>query len=114
MRVRGLLLTASALTLGWCGVAAAQTANAQANPPPPKTEAGRSSVTEVVVTAERRSTNLQNTAIAATVLTASDLTRNGVFSVDQLQFISPSLAVDNFGQGNDVDIRGIGKGEHNT
>src|SRR6185312_8155715 len=28
--------------------------------------------------------------------------------------VSPSLTVNNFGQGNDFDIRGIGKGEHNT
>src|SRR6202035_2931112 len=40
--------------------------------------------------------------------------KNGVFTVDQLQFVSPSLTVNNFGQGNDVDIRGIGKGEHNS
>ena len=68
----------------------------------------------VVVTAERRVENLQTTPIAATVLTGSDLQKKGVFTVDQLQFISPSLTVNNFGQGNDFDIRGIGKGEHNT
>ena len=34
--------------------------------------------------------------------------------VDQLQFISPSATVNNFGQGIDFNIRGIGKAEHNT
>src|SRR6202044_2677136 len=80
----------------------------------PKQTADESTLSEVVVTAERRSTNLQTTAIAATVLTQKDLTKSGVFKVDQLQFVSPSLTVNNFGQGNDIDIRGIGKGEHNT
>ena len=37
-----------------------------------------------------------------------------MLTVDQLQFVSPSLTVNNFGQGNDFDIRGIGKGEHNS
>jgi len=109
MKTQQLWLTASVLALAWCGAAQAQTTAPASQD---NTKAGP--VQEVVVTAERRSTNLQNTPIAATVLTAQELTRNGVFTVDQLQFISPSLTVDNFGQGDDFDIRGIGKGEHNT
>lgn len=68
----------------------------------------------VVVTAERRSENLQKTPIAADVLSGSDLQEKGVSTVDSLQFIAPSVAVDNFGQGIDFNIRGIGKGEHNS
>jgi len=48
------------------------------------------------------------------VMTGEDLANRGVTSVDSLQFISPNTAVDNFGQGNDFNIRGIGKGEHNS
>jgi iron complex outermembrane receptor protein len=69
---------------------------------------------EVVVTAEKRTTNLQQTPIAATVLNAAQLLNNGVLTVDQLETVSPSLAVDNFGQGDEFNIRGIGKAEHNT
>ena len=69
---------------------------------------------EIVVTAERRSTNLQTTPIAATVLTGEDIANAGVGVVDQLQFISPSAVVNNFGQGIDFNIRGIGKAEHNS
>ncbi|HEV2442289.1 MAG TPA: TonB-dependent receptor [Steroidobacteraceae bacterium] len=69
---------------------------------------------EVVVTAEKRTTNLQQTPIAATVLTGTDLLHNGVITVDQLETVSPSLAIDNFGQGDEFNIRGIGKAEHNT
>jgi iron complex outermembrane receptor protein len=96
--------------LAWCGVASAEA------PAAPAADSGgdATKVQEVVITADRRTTALQKTAIAATVLTGDQLTKNGVFTVDQLQFVSPSLAVDNFGQGNDIDIRGIGKGEHNT
>lgn len=108
MKAHSLWLSASALALTWCGVAEAQT-SARATPP-----SGASQVEEVVVTGERRVTNLQTTAIAATVLDQDDLIKNGVQTIDQLQFVSPSLTVNNFGQGNNVDIRGIGKGEHNT
>jgi iron complex outermembrane receptor protein len=69
---------------------------------------------EVVVTAERRSTNLQQTPIAASVLTGADLINKGIVTVDQLQTVMPSVSIQNFGQGNDFNIRGIGKGEHNT
>src|ERR1700750_2431408 len=105
MKIRTLCLSASALTLsmtlGWSGSAAAQAAQA-------KTPDGGATVQELIVTAERRNENLQQTAIAATVITGADLAKQGIVTVDQLQFISPSLTVNNFGQGNDFDIRGIG------
>jgi iron complex outermembrane receptor protein len=104
------LLSASVLVCGWCGAAQAADATTASN----SSTASATAVTEVMVTAERRTTVLQKTPIAATVLTGSDLRKNGVLTVDQLQFLSPSLTVNNFGQGNDFDIRGIGKGEHNT
>jgi len=69
---------------------------------------------EIVITAERRRTDLQKTPISATVMTGEKLTANGVAVVDQLQFVSPSAVVNNFGQGIDFNIRGIGKAEHNS
>ena len=69
---------------------------------------------EIIVTAERRQTDLQKTPIAATVMTGEEITNAGVSVVDQLQFISPSAVVNNFGQGVDFNIRGIGKAEHNS
>src|SRR5215475_4508267 len=81
--------------------AGAASAAEEASPPP--------SLEEVVVTAERRSTNLQTTGISASVLSGADLTNKGVMSVDGLQAIAPSVVIENFGQGNDFNIRGIGK-----
>ncbi len=74
MKIHALWLSASvlALTLGSGGGAQAQTTT-QAAPPPAATPDKTSETQEVVVTAERRSTNLQNTAIAATVLTGAEL-----------------------------------------
>src|SRR5688572_24941404 len=69
---------------------------------------------DIIVTAERRRTDLQKTPIAATVMTGDKVVNSGVTVVDQLQFISPAAVVNNFGQGIDFNIRGIGKAEHNT
>lgn len=114
MNVRGLWFSASALALAWSGAAVAQTAS----PPPgsnsPSRPGAESSVSEVVVTAERRTTNLQTTPISAQVLTGADLQKQGVNSVEQLQFATPSMTLQNFGQGFDFNIRGVGKGETNS
>jgi len=64
---------------------------------------------EIVVTAERRSDNLQTTPVAASVLSGSDLAEKGVTTVDQLQFVAPNVTIQNFGQGNTFNIRGIGE-----
>ncbi|MDE2466908.1 MAG: TonB-dependent receptor plug domain-containing protein [Alphaproteobacteria bacterium] len=77
----------------------------------PATMTGK--IEEVMVTADRRSTNLQKTAVAATVLTGAQLANRDVNDVYQLTFIAPSVTVNDFGQGMDFDIRGIGKAEHN-
>ena len=127
---RRLALFCSAAVVLWAGHAAAQTAppsaaqganltaesaGSGAQPTGTATTSGTPSVlSEVVVTAERRTTNLQNTAIAAQVLTGADLLKQGVTTVDQLQFATPSVTLQSFGQGNDFNIRGIGKGESNS
>jgi iron complex outermembrane receptor protein len=66
---------------------------------------------EILVTAERRSSNLQTSAVAASVLTGSELAAKGVTDVDQLQFVMPNVTIQNFGQGNAFNVRGIGKTE---
>lgn len=108
MKTFKLLLSASALTLAWCGAAGAQTTS-----PAPK-DKDSATIETVVVTAERRNENLMTTPISADVLSGEDLQSKGVISVDDLQFVAPAVTVDNFGQGIDFNIRGIGKGEHNT
>ena len=108
MKFHSLLLGVSAGTLGLSGVAASQETTAG-----PAAES-RTVLEEVIVTAERRSESLHTTAISASVLTGADLAKLGVDVVDQLQFVAPSAVINNFGQGIDFNIRGIGKGEHNT
>jgi iron complex outermembrane recepter protein len=108
MKIQDLWLSLSALAFGWSATAAAQTVASSPG------ASSSDTLAEVVVTAERRHTDLQNTPIAATVISGSDLTNLGVTTVDQLMFATPSATVNNFGQGNDFNIRGVGKGEHNS
>ncbi|RZI99306.1 MAG: TonB-dependent receptor [Brevundimonas sp.] len=107
---RKLWLTTSAAVLLWAGAAQAQ----QAAPQQPDPQDKAVAVDDVVVTAERRTTNLQETAVAATVLSGDSLDDRGVFSLEQLQFVAPSTTVQNFGQGNYFNVRGIGKSEPTT
>jgi iron complex outermembrane recepter protein len=108
MKIKVLCFSMSAMALGWTVSAVAQTATPAAQDSP------KEGLTELVVTAERRHTDLQNTPISATVLSGSDLTSAGITTVDQLQFATPGATIDNFGQGIDFNIRGIGKAEHNS
>src|SRR5260370_10580271 len=66
---------------------------------------------QIVVTAERRSTDLQLSPIAATVLTGEELTKRNVNTVDSLMFNTPSLTVQSSGENALINIRGIGKSD---
>jgi iron complex outermembrane receptor protein len=109
-------LTVSAVALMTAGAAQAQTTGTTTDP----TAAAKAGDTttdpssEIVVTAERRSTSLQRTGVAATVLTGQDLVKKGINGVEQLQFATPSLTVNTTGQGNAFNIRGIGKTEQTS
>ena len=104
---RTLGLSTSVFAIVCCGAGHAQTAATAS-------ASASAGVETVIVTAERRSENLMKTAISADVLTSTELSSKGVLRVEDLQFVAPSVAINNFGQGIDFNIRGIGKGEHNS
>ncbi|HEX4117157.1 MAG TPA: TonB-dependent receptor [Rhizomicrobium sp.] len=105
-----LRVSVSILALACCSATVqAQTASSSGS-----SANGGSTLETVVVTAERRTENLMTTPISADVVSGSDLQTRSVVTVDDLQFLAPSVTVDDFGQGIDFDIRGIGKGAHNT
>ena len=99
-------ITTSLVALLWSGAAHAQST---------QSGDGQAAVLdEVVVTAERRTTNLQTTAVAAAVLSGEQMQNKGVTNIETLQFSMPSVTVQNSGQGNSFNIRGIGKTENNS
>jgi iron complex outermembrane receptor protein len=107
-------LGVSAIALIGAGAACAQTGQATDAAASARPAGAMSPAGEIVVTAERRATSLQRTSVAATVLTGADLVKKGVNTIDQLQFATPSLTVNNTGQGNAVNIRGIGQTERGS
>ena len=72
--------------------------------------ADASRVEDVIVTAERRSTRLQDTPIAVTALTADALARSGVNRVEDISRLVPGLSIPGPSLNNNqaVAIRGIG------
>ncbi|QJU58341.1 TonB-dependent receptor [Sphingomonas sp. AP4-R1] len=72
------------------------------------TNTANDGLAEIVVTAQRRSENLQNVAISATALSERALTEKAVTRLSDLQFAAPSLSVTDGGLVQSANIRGIG------
>jgi iron complex outermembrane receptor protein len=110
MKIGALRLTASAVALtapfALAPLARAADADPAASQP---TSTAASTVAPLTITAERRTTNLQTAPVAATVIAGAQLQNEGIQTLDDLQFHTPSLTVADFGQGNLFNIRGVGK-----
>lgn len=93
---------AAAAALGAFGHASAQTATAAAAEAP-------ATVTDVIVTAERRSTTLQKTPVAVSAISSSSLDKSFVNEISSLNAVVPGLEITKTaGSENLVTIRGVG------
>ena len=107
--LRAALVSASVLSL-------AATAHAQAAPPAEQA-APTEGLGEIIVTATKRSENLQNVPVAITAVNAAQLTKQGVFSTTDLNNSIPNLQVSSaYGETQpNFTVRGIGVGtEYNS
>ena len=97
-------MSASLFTLGGTAVAAAASDSQ-----------GDGGIPEVVVTATRVATNLQDTPIAVTAVTADELQERGITSIGDLTSVVPNSQFRRvqgaFGPGVSAFIRGIGSGD---
>jgi iron complex outermembrane receptor protein len=95
------------------GAIAAGTAHAQsaAGQTTPVTQADTGAqvvgLEEIVVTAEKRVENESKTPLAITVISGDELAKDNVLNVVQLQYMAPSVAVTQTGQGVYISIRGV-------
>ena len=69
------------------------------------------SLEEVLVTAQRRTESLQDTAISASVLSGDLLEQKGVNELFDIQYAAPSVNISGFGSANIFNIRGIGRSQ---
>ena len=67
----------------------------------------RAALEEVVVTAQKRSENLQSVPLAVTAVTGDELRRQGVVDVLALENIAPSVQVSTGALGPQINVRGI-------
>src|SRR5262245_37613990 len=63
----------------------------------------------LVITAERRTTDLQDTGVSASVLTSEDLVDKSVYGLTAVQYAVPSVTISDYGSANVFNIRGIGR-----
>ena len=69
---------------------------------------GSTILEEIVITAERREVNLQDTPISATVLTDQALIEKGIDNIDEIQQVAPGLAINTYNRSTFINIRGVG------
>lgn len=99
--MKRILLTGStAIMTLWTSSAWAQEAAPQAG--------SSNTLGEIVVTAQRRTENLQKVPVAASALDANDLKANAVVRLNDLQNATPALSISDAGITSAVNIRGIG------
>ena len=96
--------------MAYCSASHAETASTDKNSSKEK----YANIETIVVTGERRTENLMKTPIAASVIGGAEIQNRDVVNVNSLQFIAPNITINDLGQGVDFNVRGIGKGEHNT
>lgn len=70
-------------------------------------EGGRLILQEVVVTAQKRTENLQETPLAITAISGEELQRQGIFNAQGLNDVVPGLEVSNYGSTTVFTIRGV-------
>jgi outer membrane receptor protein involved in Fe transport len=105
---QGSIRTAGLIGISLAALAASQPAMAADPAADPADTAVAQPESEIVVSASRRDTNIQDTPIAVAVTTGKSLEDNGVVSLQDLTRIAPSVVVNNQGvAGNQFIIRGV-------
>ena len=98
----------SALLPCLLGAAAAAVAQAPPPPPPPEMEVQQGGLEEVVVTANKRSENMQDVPIAISALTADEAGKIGVVNGQTLAQVIPGLQLNRQTNGSTPFLRGVG------
>ncbi len=122
--LRAILLSASSVTalsagsLAYAQSAAPNAAVPQTVAPAPAAPAStqevrKGSLTDVIVTATRRSVSVQKASVAITVIGASELARAGVTQAKDLTAILPGVEVGSAGGPVQIYIRGVGTNADN-
>jgi outer membrane receptor protein involved in Fe transport len=106
-----LFLCAAALVVALCAAAPSAAAETASEAPPDSapTDATSAAIEEVVITAQKRSENIQKVGMAITARTAEQLVEKGVTNLADLTQILPSLQFSQSQSGTPIyTLRGVG------
>jgi iron complex outermembrane recepter protein len=109
MRSYSILLCAGAAPVLLATPVFAQTVTSSTQAAP-----NAAAVEEIIVTAQRRSEDIQKVPAAVTAITGSDLQARGIANTDQLQFAVPSMQVGVTSDVTSITIRGVGLNSGNS
>ncbi|MEQ6334522.1 TonB-dependent receptor [Sphingobium sp. MK2] len=104
MKTSVLFVATSSFALMMPGIVMAQSAETQAS----DSASNRGGIVDIVVTAQRRSENVQRASIAIDVVTGDELARNGVTQAVDLTSLVPGLQLAQVGATAQPFIRGVG------
>jgi iron complex outermembrane receptor protein len=104
--MKSMMLGGAALAILFTTPAFAQ--QAQTPEAADKAAAEENGLTEIVVTAQRRTEKLQDVAVSATAFDPAALAAKSIVSINDLQAASPALSITDGGIIQAVNIRGIG------
>lgn len=108
MRAFKTILATTCGTLIYSGAAMAQTSPASVQSDEAVKDRGQ--IAEIVVTAQKRSENLQNVPIAITAITSDKLSAAGINSSTELGSVTPGLTINTSGGSNILPrVRGVGQ-----
>ncbi len=93
----------SAVAVMWSGFAWGQTANEGSVP-----QTDRGGIGEIVVTAQKRTENLQKTAAAVTAISGDQLVTKGIDDLRDAQMLVPAARFQPEGNNTQVFVRGVG------
>lgn len=113
MRYGTMIGTAMTLALAAAAPAAAQETTAS-TPDPQAEPAGEEGLTDIVVTAQRRSESLQRAAVAVTAVTGDALANAGITETANLGKLVPALVVQPTGGTTSFFLRGVGTNSQNS
>ncbi len=101
---------AAALMIGvsCLGLTAAQAQEGNARADTPQAAVDQGAISDIVVTAERRSTSVQKSSLAIQVLSAGELQRSGVSQARDLTKLAPGVQIGQGGPATQIYIRGVG------
>lgn len=108
--VKGLLLAGVAAGIAVCGPVYAQTAPAPASDSPTASppQDDQSGVPDIVITAERRTSTIQKTAIAVSAIGGAEIQERQLNTIGEVLTKTPAVVITNSTKGQAIFIRGIG------